>query len=178
MTPVAAPRSRPSARSATSTCEIPDKLYFKIGEVAELVGVETHVLRYWEKEIPFVRPSKTVSNQRRYRRKDVEVFREIRRLLHDERYTLAGARRRLLGGERGRDDHLEPHSEAVETAIPEVGPPKARVPVARPAALRTESAPAPERQLALGFVKPADIERLERVRTGLKELIRLSGEEP
>jgi DNA-binding transcriptional MerR regulator len=170
---VVAPRSRPTARSATSTGVIPDKLYFKIGEVADLVGVETHVLRYWEKEIPFIRPSKTVSNQRRYRRKDVEVFREIRRLLHDERYTLAGARRRLLGGERGRDE-LEPEPETL--APP---PPKARAPLARPAMPHTEApAVAPERQLALGFVKPADVERLERVRAGLKDLIRLAGEEP
>jgi DNA-binding transcriptional MerR regulator len=77
---------------------IPDKLYFKIGEVAQLVGVQAHVLRYWEKEIPVIRPGKTVSNQRRYRSRDVEAFREVRRLLHQERYTLAGARRRLMNG--------------------------------------------------------------------------------
>jgi DNA-binding transcriptional MerR regulator len=77
---------------------IPDKLYFKIGEVAQLVGVQAHVLRYWEKEIPSIRPGKTTSNQRRYRRRDVEAFREVRRLLHQERYTLAGARRRLMTG--------------------------------------------------------------------------------
>lgn len=76
---------------------IPDKLYFKIGEVADLVGVQTHVLRYWEKEVPSIRPQKSDTNQRRYRRKDVESFREIRRLLYEERYTLAGAKRRLLG---------------------------------------------------------------------------------
>ncbi len=78
---------------------IPDKLYFKIGEVAELVGVQTHVLRYWEKEIPSIRPQKSDTNQRRYRRKDVESFREIRRLLYEERYTLAGAKKRLTGSE-------------------------------------------------------------------------------
>ena len=60
--------------------DIPDKLYFKIGEVADLVGVQAHVLRYWEKEVAAIRPTKSASNQRRYRRKDVEIFREIRRM--------------------------------------------------------------------------------------------------
>ena len=160
------PRVRERARSATSVCDIPDKLYFKIGEVAELVGVETHVLRYWEKEIPFIRPSKTVSNQRRYRRKDVEVFREIRRLLHDERYTLAGARRCLLGGERPKEE--APSALPVTTTAPKSATHRSR----------SEPAPDSDRQLPLGFVKPADVERLDRVRASLKDLIRLAGEEP
>jgi DNA-binding transcriptional MerR regulator len=74
---------------------IPEKLYFRIGEVALLVGVQAHVLRYWEREVTTIRPGKTSSNQRRYRRRDVESFREIKRLLYDERYTLAGAKKRL-----------------------------------------------------------------------------------
>jgi DNA-binding transcriptional MerR regulator len=74
---------------------IPDRLYFKIGEVAALVGVEPHVLRYWEKEIPSIRPAKSSSRQRRYRYKDVQTFRTLRALLHDERYTLEGARKKL-----------------------------------------------------------------------------------
>jgi len=78
-----------------STPELPDKLYFKIGEVAKLVGVKPYVLRYWESEFSVVRPEKTRSRHRLYRRKDVETLLEIRRLLHDERYTIAGAKRRL-----------------------------------------------------------------------------------
>ena len=89
---------RESASALSVDAEIPDKLYFKIGEVARLVGVQTHVLRYWEREIASIRPSKSASNQRRYRRKDVEIFREVRRLLYEERYTLAGAKQRLSGG--------------------------------------------------------------------------------
>jgi len=182
-------QSRDRTTSTTSTCDIPDKLYFKIGEVAELVGVETHVLRYWEKEIPFIRPSKTPSNQRRYRRKDVEVFREIKRLLHNERYTLAGARRRLLGGERHQEAEAPAEMEAevtpvdqrplvTATAAPVVPPaarqvaPQAR-PTPQPAATTTAT-----RQLPLGFSRPAEPEKLERLKHGLKELIRLSGEEP
>jgi DNA-binding transcriptional MerR regulator len=78
-----------------STPELPQKLYFKIGEVAKLVGVKPYVLRYWETEFSVVRPEKTRSRHRLYRRKDVETLLEIRRLLHDERYTIAGAKRRL-----------------------------------------------------------------------------------
>jgi DNA-binding transcriptional MerR regulator len=77
------------------TPELPDKLYFKIGEVAKLVGVKPYVLRYWETEFSILRPGKTRSKHRLYRRKDVEALLEIRRLLYIERYTIEGAKRRL-----------------------------------------------------------------------------------
>ena len=75
--------------------ELPDKLYFKIGEVAKLVGVKPYVLRYWETEFSVVRPGKTRSSHRLYRRRDVETLLEIRRLLYGERYTIEGAKRKL-----------------------------------------------------------------------------------
>lgn len=75
--------------------EIPDRLYFKIGEVAKIVGVKPYVLRYWETEFPGIRPGKTRSNHRLYRRRDVEMLLEIKRLLHDERFTIEGAKKRL-----------------------------------------------------------------------------------
>lgn len=75
--------------------QLPDKLYFKIGEVASLVGVQPYVLRYWESEFSVVRPSKTRSKHRLYRRRDVETLLQIKHLLHDERFTIEGARRRL-----------------------------------------------------------------------------------
>jgi DNA-binding transcriptional MerR regulator len=75
--------------------ELPDKLYFKIGEVAKIVGVKPYVLRYWETEFPNIRPGKTRSKHRLYRRRDVESLLEIKRLLHNERYTIEGAKRRL-----------------------------------------------------------------------------------
>jgi DNA-binding transcriptional MerR regulator len=78
--------------------ELPDKLYFKIGEVARLVGVKPYVLRYWETEFTILRPGKTRSKHRLYRRKDVETLLEIRRLLYAERYTIEGAKRRLRDG--------------------------------------------------------------------------------
>lgn len=78
-----------------SDVPLPDRLYFRIGEVAQLLGVKPYVLRYWESEFNLVRPVKTDTHQRRYRRKDVETLLEIRRLLYTERYTIEGARRRL-----------------------------------------------------------------------------------
>jgi DNA-binding transcriptional MerR regulator len=75
--------------------EIPDKLYFKIGEVARLIGVEAYVLRYWETEFKEIHPVKSRSNQRLYRRKDVEVLFRIKRLLYEEGFTIEGARRQI-----------------------------------------------------------------------------------
>ena len=75
--------------------QLPDKLYFKIGEVAAIVGVQPYVLRYWESEFSVVRPSKSRSKHRLYRRRDVETLLQIKRLLHDERFTIEGARKRL-----------------------------------------------------------------------------------
>ena len=75
--------------------EIPDRLFFRIGDVADLAGVETYVLRYWETEFSKLRPKKSSNGQRQYRRKDVETALEIKRLLYDEGYTIAGARKAL-----------------------------------------------------------------------------------
>src|SRR5215203_3060079 len=74
---------------------IPEKLYFKIGEVCELVGVQAHVLRYWETEFPMLSPQKNRSGQRSYRRRDVEISLRIKELLYDEMYTIAGAKKKL-----------------------------------------------------------------------------------
>ncbi len=74
---------------------IPEKLFFKIGEVGEIVGVKPHVLRYWESEFEFLRPRKTSSGHRIYRRSDVELLLKIHELVHKEGYTIAGARKKL-----------------------------------------------------------------------------------
>jgi DNA-binding transcriptional MerR regulator len=75
--------------------KIPDKLFFKIGEAAKLAGVEQHVLRYWEDEFEALRPKKNKSGQRFYEKKDVELILEIQRLLYLERYTIAGAKKKM-----------------------------------------------------------------------------------
>lgn len=77
--------------------QIPDKLYFKIGDVARIAGVRPYVVRYWETEFSALRPEKTRSGQRLYKRQDVQRLLDIKRLLYDEGYTIAGARRRLRG---------------------------------------------------------------------------------
>lgn len=80
--------------------QIPDKMYFKIGEVAEILGVETHVLRYWESEFPQIKPSRAGSKQRLYRRQDIELLLEIKRLLYEEKFTISGARKYLADRSR------------------------------------------------------------------------------
>ena len=75
--------------------KIPDKLFFKIGEVAKLAGVEQHVLRYWEDEFETLQPNKNRSGQRSYEKKDVELVLKIQHLLYMEKYTIAGAKKKL-----------------------------------------------------------------------------------
>jgi len=75
--------------------EIPDKIFFKIGEVANILNVEQHVLRYWEEEFGVLKPRKNRSGQRMYQKKDVEIALEIKRLLYTEKFTIAGAKQKL-----------------------------------------------------------------------------------
>ncbi len=86
--------------------ELPDKLYFKIGEVGDIVGVKQHVLRYWESEFPSIRPQKSRTNQRLYRRKDVEAVIAIKHLLYDRKFTIEGAKKYMK--EQGVDASLPP----------------------------------------------------------------------
>lgn len=84
-----------SGSGVQTTTELPDRKYFKIGEAANLLGVKPHVLRYWETEFPQIRPYKSRTGQRLYRRRDVEALQHIQKLLYKERYTIAGARQAL-----------------------------------------------------------------------------------
>ena len=86
---------RKITRAEAALPVIPDKLYFRIGEVARLLDVETYVLRFWESEFPQLKPNKGGTGQRLYRRRDVETAFEIRRLLYAEGYTIPGARQFL-----------------------------------------------------------------------------------
>ena len=92
---------------------IPEKIYFKIGEVCDLVDVQAHVLRYWETEFPMLSPQKNRSGQRSYRRRDVEISLRIKELLYEELYTIAGARKKLQNElrENGKSKNGEPASE-------------------------------------------------------------------
>ena len=100
---------------AADGVELPDKLFFRIGEAAQLVGVEPHVLRYWESEFR-MRPQRSASGQRMYRRKDIARFLRIRKLLHDEGFTIAGARKALQDGTADPGPTVDPErmQEALE----------------------------------------------------------------
>jgi DNA-binding transcriptional MerR regulator len=86
-------RARDSKRQTRP--EIPDKLYFRIGDVAKLCDVETYVLRFWETEFPQLKPGKSGTGQRLYRKRDVECALRIKQLLHDQGYTIVGARQAM-----------------------------------------------------------------------------------
>ena len=81
----------------TSSEQIPDKIFFSISEVSALLGLRPHVLRYWEKEFPFLAPEKDKSGQRRYRNADIQQLIRIQELLHEKKFTIAGARMYLRG---------------------------------------------------------------------------------
>lgn len=97
---------------------IPEKIYFKIGEVCELVDVQAHVLRYWETEFPQLAPQKNRSGQRSYRRRDVEISLRIKELLYDELYTIAGARKKLQNELRENGKSKNGETEPVTASAP------------------------------------------------------------
>ena len=101
--------------ASKKTYPIPDKLYFKIGEVAEITGVKPYVLRYLESEFKMVNPSKSRSRQRLYRKSDVELIFRIKELLYEERYTINGARKKLKELGYGRISQPELQFEKVES---------------------------------------------------------------
>ena len=106
-------RADPMATAAArpQPVEIPNKLYFRIGDVGRLAGIKAYVLRYWETEFPMLKPKKSGTNQRLYRRKDVEMVLEIKRLLYEQRFTIEGAR-----------THLDQRRHAPKPAAPKPAP--------------------------------------------------------
>ncbi|MCA1615337.1 MAG: MerR family transcriptional regulator [Acidobacteria bacterium] len=80
---------------------IPEKLFFKIGEVCDITGVQAHVLRYWESEFPMLAPQKNRAGQRTYRKRDVEMVLRVKELLYEDQYTIAGAKKKLTSDIRG-----------------------------------------------------------------------------
>src|ERR1700721_4125729 len=116
-----------SHKRAFETPVIPDRLYFKIGDVANICGLETYVLRFWESQFPQLKPNKSGTGQRLYRRREVELVLEIKRLVHAEGYTLAGARQAL------DLQHRSSRRAAAQSTPPEPKqPPPSRTPAPPP----------------------------------------------
>ena len=112
---------RPLLGKAGLPSEVPDRLYFRIGEVSDITGVPPYVLRYWESEFPALQPRKSGGGQRLYRKRDVLMVLEIRKLLYQERYTVAGARRRLTEREeRARRQELQATLQRLRTGLEDV----------------------------------------------------------
>ena len=100
---------------------IPDKQYFKIGEVSELTHLEPYVLRYWETEFKMIRPVRFGSNQRMYRRRDVEIIMEIKKLLYEAGFTIAGARKKLLqNSKEEKEKKTLPKAEGLESLLRDI----------------------------------------------------------
>jgi DNA-binding transcriptional MerR regulator len=122
--------------------KIPNKLFFKIGEVCELTDIQPYVLRYWETEFPTLAPAKNSSGQRIYRRRDIETVIRIKELLYGEGFTVAGARKKIEQEQAGRVD--TPVSSAVlETAFEGVEPDVKIGPTPSAAAIRAAMAHPP-----------------------------------
>ena len=124
---------------------IPEKLFFKIGEVCDLAGVQAHVLRYWESEFPMLAPQKNRAGQRVYRKRDVEMALRIKELLYEDQYTIAGAKKRLTNEIRGggklkvveAEDNGQAESEPAEFNDGELFPPTPTPAYTRSVAPRT-----------------------------------------
>ncbi len=114
--------SHPSPKRAVETPTIPDRLYFKIGDVARILKVEPYVLRFWESQFPQLKPNKSGTGQRLYRKRDVEVAVEIKRLVYGEGYTLSGARHAL-----GQAKRAEPQAAVAAPAPSQTQAPAATV---------------------------------------------------
>src|SRR5512145_1230848 len=99
--------------------QIPNKLFFKIGEVCEITDTQPYVLRYWESEFPALAPAKNSSGQRIYRRRDIETILRIKQLLYEEGFTIAGAKKRLEAELTGKAD--TPSSMAAAATVDDGG---------------------------------------------------------
>lgn len=144
-----------------SAIAIPEKLFFKIGEVCELAGVQAHVLRYWESEFPMLAPQKNRAGQRVYRKRDVEMALRIKELLYEDQYTIAGAKKRLTNDLRGGGKVKAVSTDDGERYSSTDSAPAARV-------SRAESARLPARD---GAKTAEDRKALRQLASELRELL-------
>ena len=150
--------------------EIPDKLYFRIGDVARICEVPAYVLRFWETEFPQLKPNKGGSGQRLYRKRDVEMALRIKSLLYDQGYTIPGARGVFKTEAKVREVSAEPFAVAVETAAVEAIAPAARV------AAVADRSPAPTVPVSSDYDAGTEVRRqvkLHALRAELQALLEL-----
>ncbi|MDR3725872.1 MAG: MerR family transcriptional regulator [Terracidiphilus sp.] len=158
-----------SPKRAVDQPLIPDRLYFKIGDVARICEVETYVLRFWETQFPQLKPNKSGTGQRLYRRRDVELALEIKRLVHAEGYTLAGARQVLVDQTHHRSDaqrDSQPRlplpggdtSQRLDDVAATIG--RARAELREIASLLASSEPKPQRRRSRLTAMPAPTDSL------------------
>ena len=165
---------------------IPEKLFFKIGEVCDITGVQAHVLRYWESEFPMLAPQKNRAGQRTYRKRDVEMALRIKELLYEDQYTIAGAKKKLSGEIRGASKLkvVTPDMNAASVVGAEEMPPESAVTALlqppqssiAPSAFATPSYASDEEAVpAEAGVQLTDERRaaLRRLREHMRELISL-----
>jgi DNA-binding transcriptional MerR regulator len=108
---------------------IPDKMYFKIGEVSEITGLESHVLRFWESEFKNIKPRRTSTGQRMYRKNDIQLILYIKHLLHNEKFTIQGARKYLeseTGSPKALDKAPVKSPETVNSGCESINPEQIR----------------------------------------------------
>lgn len=147
---------------------IPEKLFFKIGEVCEIADVQAHVLRYWETEFPMLAPQKNCAGQQTYRRRDVEMALRIKELLYDEKYTIAGAKNKLTNELRTFN---RPRLGALDTEARLPGIPPQRI--ARPAPAKTPSESFPSDTVPESGATGSERVALRHVAKQLNEILEL-----
>jgi DNA-binding transcriptional MerR regulator len=153
-----------------NSAAIPEKLFFKIGEVCELAGVQAHVLRYWETEFPMLAPQKNRAGQRTYRRRDVEMALRIKELLYDEQYTIAGAKKKLANELRSGTVRDGSQAEGAKPPTRSLKPPPSL-------ASRFASTPPPPRPATTGSaVSSEQKQALREIARELREILDLLAE--
>jgi DNA-binding transcriptional MerR regulator len=116
-----ASRERQMVAASDASADVPDRLYFRIGEASAITGVPPYVLRYWESEFPGLQPRKSGGGQRLYRKRDVVMLLEIKKLLYQERYTVAGAKKRLAEREdRARRTEMRATLQRLRSGLEDV----------------------------------------------------------
>jgi DNA-binding transcriptional MerR regulator len=167
---------------------IPEKLFFKIGEVCELIKVQPHVLRYWETEFPMLAPQKNRAGQRVYRRKDVEMVMRIRDLLYEEKFTIAGAKKKLMDEQRSGssrpskgsvrepapvEEPVEQHETVPQIDIPQIDVPQTAVSQIDVSQIESiaPSPPAPSVQASETLITPQARRAIRVIKRDLEDLL-------